>query len=139
MTTVLAPAKPVLRKPDRQQSATEQDEGLELLRGWHANATDLHFVYARSGGGLMQSGRCRIEVLTAELLKLDAAGAKLAIDIGGAALDVGPQLFFSADLLSRADVHGVALKLANFDWLFLSEVAMPDGHSLPSLAGSRFG
>jgi hypothetical protein len=133
MTTVIAPRKPSLRRPDGRRLVAEQDEGPSTLEGWHASGVELTFVYTRSRGGLMQSGRCRIESLTDEFLKLEAGDCKLVVCITDAGFDVGPQLFFSANLLSRADIHGVALKLANFDWLFLAEATLPEGASLPAL------
>jgi hypothetical protein len=105
------------------------ESGQTQLLHWHREGCELAFVYSRSLGGLMQTGRCRIVRLSQEMATLDATGCKLVIALSGAHYDTGPQQFFTPNLLSAFNVDGVAVRLANHDWLFLSEEAVPT-HSL---------
>lgn len=96
----------------------------QMLR-WQRDGAALCFVYARSLGGLMQTGRGQLARLSPEALTLDADPCKLMVMLTGAAFETGPQLFFTPDLLSRFDVDGIAVRLANHDWLFLTASALP--------------
>ena len=102
--------------------------GLNQLQQWQHARTELAFVYSRSLGGLMQTGRGRIARLAEDSLVLETAGSKLMILLGGARFEAAPQLFFTPDLMSHFGVDGVAVHLSNHDWLFFSEQLIPDGH-----------
>ena len=103
------------------------------LRRWHATGSVLFFLYARSLGGLMQSGRGRIVTLGEMALTIDAGGSTLLVMLGGAALDDTPQIFFTPDLSSHFQVPGVGLRLGNHDWLFFSDAQVPET-ALPAAA-----
>ena len=115
MTLAALPASPT----------QENDTGWQRLREWQRTGVSLAFVYSRSLGGLMQTGQCRIARLTPEAATLDAGGSKLLVALGDSVADVAPQLFFTPDLQSHYGVEGVALQLANHDWLFFSEQPIP--------------
>lgn len=102
------------------QGATWQ----QLLR-WQENAQALAFVYTRTLGGLIHTGQGRIDQLNLEATTIEAGSSKLYIVLAGASYELGPQLFFTPNLLSRFDVNGVAVRLANHDWLFLSDESLP--------------
>lgn len=92
---------------------------------WQAAAEELGFVYARSLGGLMLAGRGRIEQLSAQQLMLHAGASSIMVLLGGAQMEQGPQVFFSPDLHAAQQVDGVAVSLANHDWLFLTDKTLP--------------
>lgn len=108
--------------------------GWQRLLQWHGAGIALAFVYSRSLGGFMQSGQCRIARLTPEAATLETAGSKLMVALAGAAYEAAPQLFFTPDLLANFQVDGVALRLANHDWLFFSEHAIPENLRLNNAA-----
>ena len=93
------------------------------LQLWHAQGTVLSFVYARAGGGLMQTGTLGIARLDTQAISLASSDCKLAVLLAGATFKLGPQLFFTPDFGSRFNVDGVAIALANHDWLFLTASA----------------
>ncbi|WP_314435014.1 hypothetical protein [Massilia timonae] len=95
------------------------------LRGWHATGSALFFLYARSLGGLMQSGRGRIAKLNEMALTIDAGGSTLLVMLAGAAYDDTPQIFFTPSLSSHFEVAGISLHLGNHDWLFFSPDEVP--------------
>lgn len=95
------------------------------LRAWHDEATTLCFVYARSLGGLMQSGRGRIAALNDMALTIDANGSTLLIMLAGATCDDAPQIFFTPNLSSYFQVAGIGISLGNHDWLFFSPDEVP--------------
>ncbi|MES2127989.1 MAG: hypothetical protein V4463_12010 [Pseudomonadota bacterium] len=97
---------------------------LQLL-DWQENKLELAFVYTRSQGGLIQTGRCRIAQLTAQSTSLEATGGKLLIRLAGARFEIGPQVFFTPDLNNHFNVDGVAVHLGNHDWLFFSASPVP--------------
>jgi hypothetical protein len=115
--------------PHHADTSTElelsSNSGRAKLLDWHREGCELAFVYSRSMGGLMQTGRCRIVRLSQELATLDAVGCKLVITLSGAHYETGPQQFFTPNLLTAFNVDGVSVRLANHDWLFLSEEAVP--------------
>ena len=115
----------------------------QQLLHWQRAGTLLAFVYARSQGGLVQSGRGRIAVLSSAALTIDAAPCRLAVVLTGAKYESGPRMFFDPSLSSAFDVHGVAVSLGNHDWLFFSEEAIPAaaeaGASVPVLPGGAGG
>jgi len=96
------------------------------LRDWQRAATTLCFVYARSLGGLMQSGRGRIAILNDMALTIDAGGSSLLIMLSGAAFDDTPQIFFTSNLGSHFQVDGISIALGNHDWLFFSPAELPE-------------
>lgn len=103
--------------------SNDADSAWTTLERWHDMGIDLSFVYARSGGGLMQSGTVHISRLAPMALTLAAADCKLMVVLIDATYTSGPQLFFTADFTSRFTVDGIAIALANHDWLFLSASA----------------
>ena len=103
------------------------------LYEWQRAATTLCFVYARSLGGLMQSGRGRIAVLNEMALTIDAGGSTLLVMLSGAVFDDTPQIFFTSDLGSHFQVDGIGIALGNHDWLFFS----PDEVPQAAVIGSR--
>ncbi|WP_295990433.1 hypothetical protein [Rugamonas sp.] len=105
--------------------ADPRDDPWRQMLGWQRDGAALCFVYARSLGGLMQTGRGQLARLAPDALTLEAGPCKLLVMLAGAAYETGPQLFFTPDLLSRFDVDGVAVRLANHDWLFLTASALP--------------
>ncbi|OEZ97820.1 hypothetical protein [Duganella sp. HH101] len=90
------------------------------LQDWQRHGIQLSFVYSRSLGGLMQTGQGRLAQLGEQALTIEAAGSRLLVMLAGARYEAGPQLFFTPDLLERYQVAGIAIRLANHDWLFLS-------------------
>lgn len=82
---------------------------------------------------MVQTGRTGIASLTEASLTLKGAGASLFVVLGGAKFDHGPQIFFSPNLTSHFHVPGVSIALANHDWLFLSDAAMPGNLSVEEL------
>jgi hypothetical protein len=121
-----APATPPAR-PSAQPPAIAGADGpaWRQLRQWQQDGKELAFVYSRSLGGLMQTGRGRLARLSAEALAIEAGLCKMFVVLTGAGYEAGPQLFFTPDLLGRFNVEGVAVRLANHDWLFLSAEAVP--------------
>jgi hypothetical protein len=103
---------------------------LKLLQ-WHQQGTKVAFVYSRSLGGLMQTGHCRLARLVAEFANLESSDCKLMVALSGARYELGPQKFFTANLLGSYFVNGVAVQLANHDWLFLSDEASPTQTLIP--------
>lgn len=101
------------------------DGAWRRLLDWQRDGLDLAFVYSRSLGGLMQTGRGRLARLAPESLTVEAGPCKLLVMLAGAAYEAGQQLFFTPDLSARFNVDGVAVKLANHDWLFFSAETVP--------------
>lgn len=102
------------------------------LCAWHDDATALCFVYARSLGGLVQSGRGRIAMLNEMALTIDAGGSTLLVMLAGAAYDDAPKIFFTPDLASHFQVAGIGISLGNHDWLFFSPDELPPA-ALPAI------
>jgi len=96
-------------------SAGGEDGIVARLRGWHGAATALCFVYARSLGGLVQTGRGRIATLNDMALTIDAGGSTLVVMLAGASYDDAPQIFFTPDLSSHFQVAGISVRLGNHD------------------------
>lgn len=109
----------------RQTCANGGGDIAARLRAWHDEATALCFVYARSLGGLMQSGRGRIAMLNEMALTIDAGGSTLLVTLTGAVYDDAPQIFFTPGLGSHFQVSGVGISLGNHDWLFFSPDKVP--------------
>lgn len=105
--------------------ATPQGAAWQQLLRWHENAQTLAFVYTRSQGGLVHTGQGRLDQLTLDATTIGAGNSTLYIVLAGASYEAGPQLFFTPNLLSRFHVNGVAVRLANHDWLFLSDESLP--------------
>lgn len=101
------------------------DDIAARLRAWHGEATALCFVYSRSLGGLIQSGRGRIAMLDETALTIDAGGSTLLVMLAGAAYDDTPQIFFTPGLGSHFQVAGIGISLGNHDWLFFSPDEVP--------------
>lgn len=112
--------------------ATPPSAAWARLLDWQRGGALLAFVYSRSLGGLMQTGHGRLAQLGEQALTIETAGSKLRILLAGASYEAGPQLFFTPDLLGRFQVDGVAVRLANHDWLFLSADSMPPHAALPA-------
>lgn len=105
--------------------ARGDDDIVARLREWQRAGTTLCFVYARSLGGLMQSGHGRIAVLNDMALTIDAGGSTLLVMLSGAAFDDTPQIFFTPGLDSHFQVDGIGIALGNHDWLFFSPDEVP--------------
>ncbi len=103
------------------------EESLASLREWQRAGTLLSFVYARSLGGLMQTGHGRITALSEAALTIDAGGSSLFVALAHAKFDDSPQLFFTANYTGNFLVPGVSISLANHDWLFFSADQVPQG------------
>ncbi|MBJ7308902.1 hypothetical protein ACFOLJ_12950 [Rugamonas sp. CCM 8940] len=116
------PAKPAAQPP---AEAGADGPAWRRLQQWQRDGKELAFVYSRSLGGLTQTGRGRLARLSAEALTIEAGLCKLFVVLNGAGYEAGPQQFFTPDLLARFNVEGVAVRLANHDWLFLSAEAVP--------------
>nr|WP_315261556.1 hypothetical protein [uncultured Duganella sp.] len=112
------------RLPEPAGASTQGAAWQQLLR-WHENGQPLAFVYTRSLGGLIHTGQGRLEQLSLDATTVAAGTSKLYIVLAGASYEAGPQLFFTPNLLSRFHVNGVAVRLANHDWLFLSDESLP--------------
>ncbi|MCA1248637.1 hypothetical protein [Massilia sp. MS-15] len=128
--------QPVTLQPADQGLLGELDaqgEGAAQLRQWQREGRELAFVYARSLGGLMQTGRCKISKLSGQYTTIDATGSRLVILLEGASYELGPQQFFTPGLAAAFAVPGVAVRLANHDWFFLSAETMP-GQAVELLA-----
>ena len=106
------------------------EPGWHQLVRWHGVHEEIAFLYSRSLGGLMETGRGHIAKLNPTLLTLESGECALLITLTGAAYKLGPQLFFSSNLLRRFNVEGVAVSLANCDWLFITAEASPSTLSL---------
>ena len=113
---------PILPEP---AGAHSQGAAWQQLLRWHDSSRELAFVYMRSLGGLMHTGRGRLEQLSHDAATIEAGASKLYIVLANASYEAGPQLFFTPNLLSRFHVNGVAARLANHDWLFLSDESLP--------------
>lgn len=98
----------------------DTDSAWVNLQKWHDRGTDLAFVYARTGGGLMQTGTARLNRLDPASLTLAASHCQLMVVLAEARYTVGPQQFFAPDFSSRFNLDGIAVALANQDWLFLT-------------------
>lgn len=105
--------------------ASSQGAAWQQLLHWHENGQLLAFVYTRSLGGLIHTGQGRLEQLSLDATTISAGSSTLYIVLAGASYEAGPQLFFTPNLLSRFHVNGVAVRLANHDWLFLSNESLP--------------
>lgn len=119
------------RLPEPAGASPQGAAWRQLLR-WQEQARQLAFVYSRTLGGLIHTGQGRLEQLTLDATTIEAGNSKLYIVLAGASYEAGPQLFFTPNLLSRFHVNGVAVRLANHDWLFLSDESLPPiGMSMP--------
>lgn len=107
------------------------DAGWLKLLQWQQQGSKVTFVYSRSLGGLMQTGHCRIARLAPGFANLESADCKLMVALSGATYELGPQKFFTANLLGSYFVNGVAVRLSNHDWLFLSDEASPTQALIP--------
>ncbi|MRW87702.1 hypothetical protein GJ698_26885 [Pseudoduganella sp. FT26W] len=105
--------------------ATPQGAAWQQLLHWQETSQQLAFVYTRSQGGLIHTGQGRLDQLSLDATTIEAGASKLYIVLSGASYEAGPQLFFTPNLLSRFHVNGVAVRLANHDWLFLSDESLP--------------
>jgi hypothetical protein len=105
--------------------ASPQGAAWQQLLRWHEHQQRLAFVYSRSLGGLVHTGQGKLDQLTLDAVTVEAGASKLYIVLAGATYEAGPQLFFTPNLLSRFHVNGVAVRLANHDWLFLSDESLP--------------
>ena len=103
------------------------EESQACLREWQRTGTLLSFVYARSLGGLMQTGHGRITTLSETALTIDAGGSSLFVALANAGFDDSPQLFFTANYSGHFHVPGVSISLGNHDWLFFSADQVPQG------------
>jgi hypothetical protein len=117
-------------------SALESPEGApETLRAWLKNKKELSFVYFRSLGGFIQTGRARLTGMDSEYLELRSAGTTIIVVSRGAKYSTEPQIFFNPSFSSARAIPGVAVSLENFDWLFLCPAQDKDlmvhGHVLP--------
>jgi hypothetical protein len=105
--------------------ASPQGAAWQQLLRWQENSQQLAFVYSRSLGGLIHTGQGKLDQLSLDAATVEAGASKLYIVLTGATYEAGPQLFFTPNLLSRFHVNGVAVRLANHDWLFLSDESLP--------------
>jgi hypothetical protein len=105
--------------------ASPQGAAWQQLLRWQEQAQRLAFVYSRSKGGLIHTGQGRLDQLTLDAATVVAGTSTLYIVLSGASYEAGPQMFFTPNLLSRFHVNGVAVRLANYDWLFLSDESLP--------------
>jgi len=105
--------------------ASSQGAAWQQLLRWQENTQQLAFVYSRSLGGLIHTGQGQLAQLSLDAATIEAGASKLYIVLAGASYEAGPQLFFTPNLLSRFHVNGVAVRLANHDWLFLSDESLP--------------
>jgi hypothetical protein len=105
--------------------ATSQGAAWQQLLHWREHGQQLAFVYSRSLGGLIHTGQGKLDQLSLDATTIEAGASKLYIVLAGASYEAGPQLFFTPNLLSRFHVNGVAVRLANHDWLFLSDETLP--------------
>lgn len=112
---------------------TEPGTGFETVSRWRLDGQELSFVYARSGGGMVQTGRAGIASLSEAAMTLKGGSASMVVVLGGARFEHGPQIFFTPNLTSHFQVSGVSIALANHDWLFLCDAAMPGNLSLEAL------
>jgi len=106
----------------------------ERLETWRTSGQQLGFVYLRQGGELIQSGRARLTSFDESTLRLIASGGALLVVHQGALLVQGPQWFFEPSLSGAYPVEGLSIALPNDDWLFLTEVHLPE-HPLISTEG----
>lgn len=111
------------------------DDEWSMLERWMRSKTELAFVYSRSLGGFMQTGRGVVSGLDPEYLELRTAGSTAIIVLRNARFSHEPQAFFSPSLTSSRLVPGVSISLENNDWLFFSAEAggqlLSHGHALP--------
>jgi len=107
------------------QPDASNDARARVLHWMHASA-QLSYVYARSGGGLLEVGRASVASFSDQALHLNAGGSKLIVLVQGARLGTEPQAFFSPGFTSVFYVDGVSFQLPNCDWLFLSGSAQPE-------------
>lgn len=105
------------------------------LNTWQQLNVELSFVYSRSGGGLMQTGRALIAEINATHLTLRTTSTTLIVTILKASFNTEPQLFFNSTFTSSRKVAGVSISLENFDWLFLTPAV--DGELLQETALTR--
>lgn len=105
--------------------ASPQGAAWQQLLRWQETRQPLAFVYSRSLGGLVHTGQGKLDQLTLDAATIAAGASTLYIVLAGATYEAGPQLFFTPNLLSRFHVNGVAVRLANRDWLFLSDESLP--------------
>lgn len=119
--------------------ASTDDASLSLvhpkLLSWFASGTRLAFVYSRSMGGLIATGRATIAALDSDSLRLRTPDGHLLVTTSAASYSTDPQLFFFSNFLRSALVPGLAVQLQSHDWLFLSESVPADrpGKQLPEL------
>ena len=106
------------------------------LHHWLKNRIELSFVYSRSMGGFVQTGRAIVSRMDSEYLEIRTAGTTMIVLTRDAKYSTEPQLFFSPSFTSSRLVPGVSINLENFDWLFLTLAQDKDlvvhGHALPS-------
>jgi hypothetical protein len=114
----------------------EPEEIPDALRTWLKNRSELSFVYSRSMGGFIQTGRARLTGMDSEYLELRSAGTTIIVVARGAKYSTEPQLFFNPSFSSARAIPGVSINLESFDWLFLCPAQDKDlmvhGHVLPS-------
>jgi len=104
------------------------------LRRWLSQGHSLSFIYSRSLGGFIQTGRARLSGMDAEYLELSNAETNLIIVIRKARFSTEPQLFFGPGYVGSRLVEGVSLHLDNCDWLFLcpqqEQALLQHGHEV---------
>lgn len=105
------------------------------LQAWLENSLPLTFVYSRSMGGLIQTGRAVLSAMDAGYLELRTPGSTLIVVTRGARYSTEPQVFFNPALTDSRAIPGVSVSLENCDWLFLTpmreEGLVVHGHMLP--------
>ena len=111
----IASRHPIL--PSKGESSADQPDE---LRSWRLNQSELSFVYARSMGSLIQTGRAALTRLDSQYLELRSQHTTMLVVVRDAKFSTEPQLFFNSSFTSARYVPGVSISLASFDWLFLT-------------------
>lgn len=117
MDTATSDQTPKLTNTSKSNS---QQKTPPELNTWQQLKVELSFVYSRSGGGLMQTGRALIAEINATHLTLRAISTTLIVTILKASFNTELQLFFNTTFTSSRKIAGVSISLENFDWLFLT-------------------
>jgi len=110
-------------RPETVPAPGDIDAALNRLRHWQAQGVELGFVYLRTHGGLMSTGRVHLIKVSDSTLALRSAGTQFVIRLKNALFSVGEQLFSAAGHQGTYLVPGVSVRLDTQDWLFLTDAA----------------
>jgi hypothetical protein len=95
------------------------DDALSVLEYWQASAARLMFVYRRSDGVFIQTGRGRIQRVTPNMLTFATFDGQLEVLVSNADFELGALPSFATRHTRIAEAEGLLVCLQNEDRLYL--------------------